>query len=259
MNGKNVILIIVVSVLSLVVTVASYYGYARYFKLRFDNNTSKYAHDYLKLDRGASKKKILVSLYCSNDTPYDAIKDTINSILDQTVRPDQIIVNVPPGSTLKLDDAIVSNAIGVVHIMPKDYGEPSSLISPLLREKDAGTIIILASERVIYGIEFVEKMLAASQAHPDCIIYTKGYNGKTFASTNNKVDKDNDVIDADYGVLVKPKFFDGNIIYEDRFKSLSLLLTIYSKDKICRERLDYSEMFPRNYKSSCRCFNCIKD
>ena len=245
MNSKSVIFMIVTSIISLVIIFASYYGYTRYAKLRFDNNTINYAKDYLKLERADVGKKVIVSLYASNGNS-SSIKDTINSLLDQTVKPDQIIINIPPNSDLKLDDFLIDNNIVSVYKMAKDYGEIGSLISPLLREKDANTIIILASERVLYGLEFIETMIETSIKNPECIIYNRGYTAKLFATANNKKDNDknNDIIDADYGVLIKPKFFDNNILTDERFKSLDILLSAYlSVYKTCSVNTHYSEIF----------------
>jgi len=252
MNGKSVIFMIIVSAISLVITVAAYYGYTRYLTLKFDNNTVKYANEYLKLSRGGVKSKIIVSLYSSDETYSPSLKTTINSLLDQTFRPDQIIINVPPTSSLKLDEVLTKNEIVVVYKMSKDYGDIGNLISPLLREKDANTLLILANENVVYGLEFIEKMIATSVENPDCIIYNRGYNAKQFTSNNSISDneKTNDIIDADYGVLVKPKFFDATILTEDRFKSLTVLLSVYNNNnKICVKKMHYSELFSNNKRN----------
>lgn len=245
MNGKSVLFMIVTSVISFVIILASYYGYTRYMKLRFENNTIEYAKQYTKLERANVNKKIVVSLYASPTSSNDSMKRTIHSILDQTVKPDQIIINVAPDSTLKIDDFLISNNIISIYKMGKDYGEIGSLISPLLIEKDAGALIILASERVIYGIEFVEKMVETSIKHPDCLIYNRGFNAQQFISNKARVDSEpnNDIIDADYGVLVKPKFFPATIVDEDRFTTLDMLLSVYVKDKVCTKSTHYSELF----------------
>jgi len=245
MNGKNVLFMIITSLISLVVIVASYYGYIRCIKLRFDNSTVDYAKDYLKLERANINKKIVVSMYASNDTSIESMTSSINSLLDQTVKPDQIIVNTPPDSSLKFDDFLISNNIISIYKMPKDYGETGSLICPLLLEKDAGVLIILASERVIYGVEFIERMVETSVKHPDCVIYNRGFNAKQFVNNNVRVDDEgkNDIIDSDYGALVKPKFFGAGILIEDRFKSMDILLSVYVRNKVCIKSTHYTELF----------------
>lgn len=245
MNGKSVLFIIITSVISVVVIIASYYGYTRYLKLRFDNNTIDYAKDYMKLDRANIKKKIVVSMYASNSSSSETMRSSLNSLLDQTVKPDQIIVSTPPDSSLALDDFLTSQNIVIIYKMAYDYGEIGSLISPLLIEKDAGVIIILASERTIYGVEFIEQMVDASVKNPDCVIYNRGFNAKQYVNNNVRVDEEkmNDIIDSDYGALVKPKFFDSSILTENRFKSLDILLSLYVKDKVCIKSTRYTELF----------------
>lgn len=245
MNGKSVLFMIITSVISLGVILASYYGYTRYLKLRFDNSTIGYAKDYLKLDRANTKKKIVVSMYASNSSSTGTMLSSINSLLDQTVKPDQIIINTPPDSTLELDDFLTSKNIITIYKMAKDYGEIGSLISPLLLEKDAGVMIILASERTIYGVEFIEKMVDASVKNPDCVIYNRGFNAKQFVTNSVRMDNEtaNDIIDTDYGALVKPKFFSSNILDEDRFKSMDILLSVYIRDKVCIKSTRYTELF----------------
>ena len=243
MNGKSVLFMIITSVISLVIILASYYGYTRYLKLRFDNKTMDYAKDYLKLERANTKKKIVVSMYASTYSSVKTMINSINSLLDQTVKPDQIIVSTPPDSTFELDSFLTSQNIIIIYKMAKDYGEIGSLVSPLLLEKDGEVIIILASERVIYGVEFIEQMVDTSVKNPDCVIYNHGFNAKQFVNNNVKNESETDIIDSDYGVLVKPKFFASNIIDEDRFKSLEILLSVYIRDKVCMKSTNYSELF----------------
>lgn len=243
MNGKSVLFTIITSILSLVIILASYYGYTRYIKLRFNTNVLGYAKDYLTLDRANINKKIVVSLYASKDASGETMTSTLKSLLDQTVKPDQIIINTPQDSTLKIDDFLTDNNIVSIYKMPKDYGEIGSLICPLLLEKDAGVIIILASERTIYGIEFIERMVETSVKYPDCIIYNRGFNAKQFVHSNERADENkNDIIDADYGVLIKPKFFDSTILDEDRFTSLTILVSVYAR-KVCIHSTHYKELF----------------
>ena len=242
MDKKNIITIIIIPILSILIIIASYYGYTRYLMMRFNiNNTAKYANDYLKIERANTNKRVIVSLYTSSNS-FSSISETINSLLDQTVKPDQIVINAPQDSQLTIDDFLIKNNIIVLYKLQNDYGEIGSLISPLLREKEANTFIILASERVIYGIEFIERMIGLSLQNPDCMIYSKGYNGKQFATTNVKVDNaaTNDILDSDYGILVKPKFFTSAILTEDRFKTLTVLVSSY---KICVKQCQYRESF----------------
>lgn len=248
MNGKSVVLMIIISIISLIVTIASYYGYTRFIKLKYEPLTAEAIRKYDKLDRVNSTKKVIVSLYADTN-----VKSSILSLLDQTVKADKIIINLPP--TLSVSDFLKNNQmhkseldknkIVSIHNMANDYGEIGSLITPLLSEQDANTIIIIVDGQVIYGTDFIEEMVQCSVKHPTCLIYTKGFNAKEYIDHNRKINgTNNDVIDTKYGVLVKPSFFKGDIIYEDKYKTLSGLIS--SCNFACKEKFSYSENFISN-------------
>lgn len=234
----------IITILSLVFIVMSYYGIVRLCKLKIGTCDS-FAKDYIKLSKANSKAKIIVSLY---GTSSDKLKATINSIFDQTVRPDQIIISVPEGKHIQLDHYIDDNKLITIHTLSKNYKTCCNFMSPLLREKDADTIIILANENTIYGTDFIETIVDESEKNPNCIIYVSKYNANIYSRTFKKQDKNGDVIDTSMGVLVKPKFFDSNILDENTFiDDLDVMLSVQiHKHNICTVKIDYSENFSEN-------------
>ena len=219
----------------------SYYGLTRLYKIR-TGQCESFAKGYLKLQKAPTKRKIIVSIAGDN---FEKLKPTIMSLFDQTFRPDQIIISIPPNSTMDLDPFILENNLITVHKLSKDYGKCCNIMSPLLREKDGDAIIILTYQNTIYGPDFIENMVEESEKNPNCIIYVSGYNAKIFIETGKKVDKNSDVIEVDNGVLVKPKFISENILEEQTYidnPNIFLSANI-SKNNICMKKINYTENF----------------
>lgn len=235
---------LIITILSLVFIVLSYYGIIRLCKLK-TGSCDSFAKDYIKLSKANSKSKIIISLY---GTSIEKLKPTINSIFDQTVRPDQIIISVPQGTNIPLDTYITENNLITVHTLAKDYRNCCSLLSPLIREKDGDTIIILASEGTVYGSDFIESIVDKSEEHPNCVIFVSKYNAKIYSTRHKKVDANADVIDSSKGVLIKPKFFPSNIINDNSLiKDLDVMLSVQMhKYSVCAVQLEYSEIFSDN-------------
>ena len=245
MNKQMLMLYIAISVFSLILIILTYIGYTRYMKLSLCSCES-YAKSYEKLPRVQSDNKVIVSIFTRKDD-INSIKTSINSLLDQTVHPDQIIISIPPNTeNIKAPDYIKKNKIINIHKLSSEYGGSSNLISPILREKDGNALIILVSDDHAYGPDFVETLVDESKKHPDSIIYVAGYNSKIFSETGKKVDnaKENDIIEVSKGVLVKPAFFDSSIIEEnDNIKDTpNLLLSVNAHKKgVKLHKVDYNE------------------
>lgn len=245
MNKNLFILYVVSSVVSLLWILLLYFGIVRYIKLNL-YCCDKFSEMYLKLPRVNSKNKVIVSIY-TKEPNLNKIKKVINSILDQTVHPDQIIINTAPDMDIQLPDFIKNNNIIITHKLANDYGDISNIISPLLREKNGDTIIILVDDTTIYGTDLIESLVEESEQHPESVIYTSGYVGKQYVDTGKKIDVhgSNDIIDCSFGVLVKPKFFDENIINDIQPNIINdpniFLSTKLSKNKTNIRQIDYKD------------------
>ena len=171
-----------------------------------------FSENYVKLPKAESPSKIIVSLSYSG-TNINSIKPSINSLLDQTVHPDQIIISInTTNHPYTIVPAFLTEAnIIILHNLSKNYKECSNFISPLLRERDADTKIILVNDKQVYGIDFIETLVEASNKHPNKAIYIKGYNAKKLVTQSTFEGPDN-VIDIRYGALIKPSFFSGEFI-----------------------------------------------
>lgn len=182
--------------------VADYNGIIRYFKLHFAN-PEPYINSYKNLDKASQKDKIVVA-FSSSD--LSKIKPFINSILDQTVRVDDIAVSIP----YKNMQNIPSNIKKVLSLYGTSVQYSDSGVCHALREPEANTKIILVEPNVVYGQDFIEKMVDFSDKNPSKMIISK------------------------YAKLIKPKFFDKNLSCQD------VIETCCGVDKI---KLDYFENF----------------
>ena len=214
MQRNTVIFYMLMSIVSLIIIVLSYFGYIRYWKCMLKKCTS-FTDAYLKLPRVDSDSKVIVSL-SSKAKHLKDIEPTINSLLDQTVHPDQIILNISDeNKSLDLPSFLKDNKIIIVHRLSSDYGESASFLSPLLREKDANTKIIVVDDKQVYGVDLIETLIEASVNNPDKAIYVKGFKSSSYLK-DSKASSDqgnkNDIILITHGVLIKPKFLGEDVL-----------------------------------------------
>ena len=213
-----VIVSLVLTFLSLIYIIMSYYGFIRYFSLH------RYPmRDYVKnfkLLEKASKGRVVLSL---TTTPkrIKNISAVINSLLDQTVRVDEIALNIPYKFQNKADEKydIPKELEDVIHVYRcgRDYGPMTCLVPTLLREKEAGTKIIYLNDDVIYGKDFIEMIVDASNAKDGVgrAIFVKGWDTKMWPrKMDSKMYPIPNVICSKSGVLIQPEFF-GTKVIED--------------------------------------------
>lgn len=185
--SKKVIQIIslILSVIGLIYLILSYYGIIRYFKLHFIS-TDIYTENFKNLPK-ASKNRVTVC-FSADDKQLKNIKPFINSILDQTVRVDDIALTIPYRDM----DKIPKNLKDIIspYGYSKDYDNAGNFICSILRETEAETKIIIVEPDKVYGEDFIENLVEESEKNPNKILYV----GK------EKV-----------GILLKPKFFNDKI------------------------------------------------
>lgn len=186
MKRRTVVIFSLVSaLLSLVYVIMTYYGISRYLSVRMFS-TESYSKNYSKLDKASDKNRVVVSL---TTTPNSNLKPTINSLLDQTVRVDEISLNIPYGQKVSEEYKNILQTYN--HSV--NYNDTAKLICTLMREGDEDTCIILVNDNMVYGKDLIEDMVTESEKNPDVAITAKDLTSK-------------------YGVLVKPKFFDTKVI-----------------------------------------------
>ena len=247
MKKETMILYIALSVLSLLITALVYFGLVRYCQLHLFSCCS-YGKEYLSLPRANTNSKVIVSLETSAKDLED-IRPCINSILDQTVHPDQIIISVPPeNENIKIPPYLQEQNIIITHKLPEDYNLYTNFVSPLLREKDGSTKIILLSDQFAYGVDFLESLIDASDNHPNDAIYVQGYNAKAFLENDDMRSKgeENDVISVRHGVLIKPTMLDADVLKmkdAPKFAPDAILSSQLHKNKTKLHHMRYDENY----------------
>ena len=190
MEKRTIIIMLIISTLiSLSVIILSYFGIIRYIMIKFQSPES-FITNYHKLPK--NKEKIILAVSTTPER-INKIQPMIISILDQTIKVDQISL-ILPQKYIEENNTIPNYLTKIVNILPsgKKYGSEccNSLIPMLLHEKECDTIIIALKDNVIYGKDFIEKMLSESENNPDMVLKDQ----------KNK------------SLLVKPEHYDCNIL-----------------------------------------------
>ncbi len=181
-----IILTIISTILSLTITLASYFGITRYFKIKFSNSSDNLIENYHKLEKH-DDSRIVVSVSTTIEN-INNIRPMINSILDQTVKVSQIYLVLENNKDPKIPEYL-KNIVNIC-LAGKNYGEGTSIVPLLLNEKECDTTIIALKDNVIYGKDYLQILLEERDKNPNKILY------------DNKK----------YSILFKPEYYDCNII-----------------------------------------------
>ena len=206
-------LFIILTILSFIMTLLYYFGFTRYLEL-YCRSYKKYLENYKNLNKASKDSKVIIS-FTTTPEHIKKIKPLLNSLLDQTVKVDQIVLNIP--KDLKYDIPKEYNNILNVFECGKDYGCATKFIPTILREQNKDTIIILIQDNYIYGKDYIETMI-------------EEYNKNKCAIINKQ------------GILVTPEFFGMDIYKRDNCE----LGDDWIKNciKVDKKEMKYSE----NYK-----------
>lgn len=185
--NKKIILIfsLIFSIISLIYLFLVQYGVDRYVFLHHFS-TESYLEKYPQLDK-ADKDRVVIC-FSASEKELKKLKPFVNSLLDQTVRVNEIVLNIP----YKDMDKVPSEYKKVLSVRgySKDYENASNAVCSVLCEPEAKTKIIIVEPGIIYGKDFVQTMVEQSNKNPNKIIY----GGK------NKKE-----------MLIKPEFFTDKI------------------------------------------------
>lgn len=210
-------IVIFLLILSFLLTLIYYLGFIRYIIL-YINPLEKYIDNYKNLDKAIKDKKVVISLTTTPEQ-INKMEIMLKSILNQTVKVDQIVLNIPElykGKEYKIPEKY-KNILNIF-TSGRDYGiAGTKLIPTLLREPDSDTIILLLDDNIVYGEDFIETIINDSVSNKEKCIYT-----------NNSI-------------LVKPGFFDTSILNRDGNINNNFILENIKVGKI---KINYFE----NYK-----------
>ena len=144
------------------------------------------------------------------------LRPTLQSILNQTLKPDEIILSIPPKSTrnpknqklylfdIDLITFINGNNI-VIRKTKYDYGPATKLLGilerelPLKQEKDKESLIITFDDDKYYDPNTIQVLVDGWKSHPDCVICRKG-------SCIKYSDKINNILISKVPIKLRNKF-----------------------------------------------------
>ena len=176
-----------------IICIVTYFDFYRYFYLHNfickTNDFDEYIEYYQELSKlDEIDSKVVISFSTTPDK-IRKIRPMIKSILDQSVKVDKIILNLPD-TCERMEYKVPEDYKDVLNVYNcgKDYGYGNKFIPTLLRESDYGTILIMLDDEYIYGYDFIEKLLFESIEYPNRMIYSEG------------------------AMLVKPEFFRKEIL-----------------------------------------------
>ena len=195
------------------------YDMFRYIKIHFDSD-SEYIKNYKNLKKFNNIDRIVISLTTTPDR-IQFIKPVIKSLLDQTVKVDQITLNIPKLCKNKEYDIPEElNNMCNIFTCGKDYGQGTKFIPTILRETSLNTIIIMVDDDYIYGKNFIKSILSQ-------------YNKRNCAICMNEA------------ILIKPEFIDTDVIYANKKNINNDWIKKYIK----------SEKYDFEYNKNLRSFN----
>lgn len=175
-----------------------FFDFYRFFHICFCNEMMDSIKNYSKVKRIKNcSSKIIVSLSCRPNEEYK-LKPVLLSLLNQTIKIDQISINIPHVSNDNKQYSIPKEYedVAIIHNCGVDHGKNNNIIHTLYREGEYGTIIIGLDENYIYGKTFLEELLKVS------------------------LNNNNYAIIFPEGMLVKPEFFQKEIIYADKINNI---------------------------------------
>lgn len=148
-------MILIIALFVLLYICLAYFGLIRKLTLNL-KNPEDYIYNYRQTDRiNSPNYKFIISLSTTAED-ISKMKPVISSLLDQTVRVDEICINVPP-NCVNMIPSYMDKCLKV-YKLSRDYGKFNNLIPVLRREIDADTVLISLENNLVYGKDFIEKI-----------------------------------------------------------------------------------------------------
>ncbi len=174
-----------------------------------------------KLDYTPKDTGVIVS-FTTVPSRIQQIKPTIISLLNQTVRPTQIELNLaksPQKNDIDWDvPAWLSNLQAVKIIwLEHDYGPASKYIPTLLRHKKDNPLVVIVDDDMIYSKSLVQRFVDADNHSGERIVFCSNGHPIThdhifFSDISDKAIKQGTrrvaIIEGCGGYCIRPQFFD---------------------------------------------------
>lgn len=212
-----IILIIFIGLLSLIIYL---FNLNRYYRLMLYH--LKY-FDYLY----SMRPKLENAVISLTTTPKRLlnISETLKSLLDQSMQVEKIYLNIPYRLKKTGQPYIIptylQNLKSIEIVRCEDYG-PATKLLPVLNKVKPDDMIIYLDDDNIYPYRLVENLVTGSKKYPNCAICIAGLQiNRATHKTYKKIamfDTKVDIVQGYAGVLVKPKYFCFDEIF-DYFKA----------------------------------------
>lgn len=201
----NIKTFVIRSVIGILLSVIIYLGLLRYIYLHF-SSTKKHLEKYKSLKNASTKDKVVIVIPVDK-SKINKLKPVLNSVLDQTVRVNNIFIH-----STEHKSKFPSDCQNVAYIAKCgcDYGEAMGIIPALLREDNTETIIIVLRDNVVYGKDFVQTMV-------------------------EEIKEKDKPIQTEKAFVIKPKYFKPNTVRKGPQNDMDWLqecLNDYQLDKV---------------------------
>jgi hypothetical protein len=158
--------------ISLLYAYGDYYGYFRYFILKYNmfNSNKKLIENYSKLESADSCRVVVSILTYSNR--LQSIDAVIRSLLDQTVKVSEICLLVIRSENDDTAPSLLIEQCCQIYYASKatEFNEDFHKYRTVLREREADTKIILLNDNMIYGKDFIEEMCKKCDCGYECVV-----------------------------------------------------------------------------------------
>lgn len=154
-----VILVLILIVLLIALLFYSYYDVDGYFNV-IQSSLNDLDKNYSKKERAKSEKRVVISLTTTPDRIFQ-MKNTLKSLLLQSVRVDEIRLNIPykslKGVEYQIPDWMLEmKSIKIVRV--EDEG-PGSKLYQTVRDEKGDTLIIVVDDDMIYQRNLVSYLV----------------------------------------------------------------------------------------------------
>lgn len=168
--------------------------------------------------------RVVVSLTTIPDR-IDRIRPTLHSLLDQTRRPDAIVLNLPEHARREARHYVIPpflETLGAVERVPcgEDRGPATKLLPTLEREREPDTRIIVLDDDQVYPRTLVENLVAWSDRLAEAAVCSRGFripagfdieNRDTLYGTHLAEPARVEIMQGSAGFLVRRRFFDDRV------------------------------------------------
>ncbi len=178
----------------------------------------QYIEKYKKMKKVDGAGKVIISLTTTPSRVKDkSMEIMLKSILDQTVRVNKIYLHIPENKEYEIPDEY--NKIVKIMKCGRDYGVCSKFVPMMLKEDNADTIVIILKDNLIYGRDYIERLIKSFMKKPSDAIVSKS------------------------GTVIKPNFIDGKFVEEKNDSANYNEDWIISTIQVPKRNFNYSRNF----------------